>query len=113
MQHLVVNGPLEERNKILTTIKGNFVILSLDKFASNVVEKAIINCNDNYRKEILKILQSPHPQDSALRIGFVILARGQFSNYVIQRYLERSTRQIQESIMALIPEGGENFEIIK
>ena len=37
MQYLVVNGPLEEKNKILSSIKNNFVILSLDKFASNVV----------------------------------------------------------------------------
>lgn len=50
MQYLVVNGPLEERNKILASIKSNFILLSLDKFASNVVEKAIINCNDQYRR---------------------------------------------------------------
>ena len=60
IQYIVENGPLEEKNLIMVEIKNNFVELSLDKFASNVVEKAIINCNQNYRKEILKILQAPH-----------------------------------------------------
>lgn len=89
MQYLVVNGPLEEKNKILTSIKSNFVLLSLDKFASNVVEKAILNGTEQFKKEILKILESPHLMGSeeGAVIGFVILAKGQYSNYVIQRYL--------------------------
>ena len=113
MQYLVVHGPLEERNKILSDIKNNFVVLSLDKFASNVVEKAIINCNDQYRREILKILESPHVGEGNTQIGLVVLAKGQYSNYVVQRYLEYSNKQIQQGIMALICEGTLNFNCIK
>jgi len=40
-------------------VKSNFINLSLDKFASNVVEKAIRNSNDFYRKELLQVLQAP------------------------------------------------------
>ena len=43
----------------------------------------------------------------------MILARGQYSNYVIQRYLERSPRFIHQSILALIPEGSQNLVAIK
>ena len=56
MQYLVVHGPLEEKNKILDNVKSNFVVLSLDKFASNVVEKAILNGTEQLKKDILKIL---------------------------------------------------------
>lgn len=44
---------------MLTTVKNNFIALSLDKFASNVVEKAIRNSNDFYRKELLETLEAP------------------------------------------------------
>jgi pumilio RNA-binding family len=50
MQYVVEHGPLEEKNTVLATVKNNFIALSLDKFASNVVEKAIRNSNDFYRK---------------------------------------------------------------
>lgn len=59
MQYIVEHGPVEEKNAVLATVKGNFIALSLDKFASNVVEKAIRNSNDFYRKELLQVLQSP------------------------------------------------------
>lgn len=59
MQYIVEHGPVEEKNAVLATVKGNFINLSLDKFASNVVEKAIRNSNDFYRKELLQVLQAP------------------------------------------------------
>jgi len=37
-----------------------------------------------------------------VRIGLVVLAQGQYSNYVIQRFLEHSDRITQKHIMALL-----------
>ena len=37
MQYIVEHGPIEEKNAVLATVKANFIALSLDKFASNVV----------------------------------------------------------------------------
>jgi len=62
IQYILENGPLDEKNTILTSIRDNFVELSLDKFASNVMERAIIKSNSNYRKELLKILSLPHKE---------------------------------------------------
>lgn len=101
MQYIVEHGPVEEKNAVLATVKGNFINLSLDKFASNVVEKAIRNSNDFYRKELLQVLQAPSLNN---QIGLVVLAQGQYSNYVIQRFLEYCDRTTQKNIMALISE---------
>lgn len=43
----------------------------------------------------------------------MVLAQGQYSNYVIQRFLEYSDRQTQKNIMALISENSSNFNAIK
>lgn len=59
MQYIVEKGPNEEKNAVLSIVKDNFVSLSLDKFASNVVEKTIRSSNEFYRKEVLEILQEP------------------------------------------------------
>lgn len=116
MQYIVEHGPVEEKNAVLAVVKANFINLSLDKFASNVVEKAIRNSNDFYRKELLQVLQAPSLNNQYIlvlySIGLVVLAQGQFSNYVIQRFLEYCDRTTQKNIMALINEGS-NLTAIK
>ena len=73
IQHILEKGPPVEKEKVLSAIKQGFVDLSINKFArsdfllfdynlffnyfySNVTEKAVMFCSEEYRKDILTIL---------------------------------------------------------
>lgn len=46
MQHLIFKGSQETKEKIVKKILNNFVSLSNNKYASNVMEKIIINTSN-------------------------------------------------------------------
>ena len=46
MQHLIMKGSQKIKEEIMDQVKNDFVKLSNNKFASNVMEKIIINCSN-------------------------------------------------------------------
>ena len=46
MQHLIMKGSQKIKEEIMDQVKNDFVQLSNNKFASNVMEKIIINCSN-------------------------------------------------------------------
>ena len=60
IQHVLEHGrSQEDKNKIVRSIKGKVVDLSIHKFASNVVEKCLQHGSDRDRAEVIdEILES-------------------------------------------------------
>lgn len=52
MQHLIVKGSEKVRTQILSDITPDFINLSNNKFASNVMEKAVINSTATFRETV-------------------------------------------------------------
>ena len=54
IQHILENGKyIEDKNRIVKSIKGRVIELSNHKFASNVVEKCLQHGSDKDKKEII------------------------------------------------------------
>jgi len=60
IQHILEQGKnIEDKNRIVKSIKGKVIELSNHKFASNVVEKCLAHGSENDRREIIdEILKS-------------------------------------------------------
>lgn len=62
IQHVLEHGRNpEDKNKIVKSIKGNVIVLSNHKFASNVVEKCLEYGSEKDKKEIVdEIMESSY-----------------------------------------------------
>ena len=64
IQHVLEHGKSQEdKNKIVKRIKGNVIVLSNHKFASNVVEKCMEYGSDKDRKEIIDEIMENNYED--------------------------------------------------
>ena len=64
IQHVLERGKnQEDKNKIVARIKGNVILLSNHKFASNVVEKCLEHGTDKDRKEIIDEIMENNYED--------------------------------------------------
>jgi pumilio RNA-binding family len=101
MQHILEKGPPHEKEILLDTVKDNFIKLSLNKFASNVTEKSVINSSPEFRKELVNLLLKDNPDNTC---GLMQLMNHAFGNYVAQRLFEcgddNTRRRIYNKIQA-------------
>lgn len=65
--------------KLTPQFKGNYVILSTQKFSSHVVEKCLIYIADTRARIVQELLYVPH---------FERLLQDPYANYVVQKALE-------------------------
>lgn len=84
-QHIIERGSPADRSKVIDTVRGQVILLSKHKFASNVVEKCIAFGNPKERRDLI---------DEVLLIksdgqcGIPLLMKDQYGNYVLQKMLE-------------------------
>uniref|UniRef100_A0A1I8F7Z3 PUM-HD domain-containing protein n=1 Tax=Macrostomum lignano TaxID=282301 RepID=A0A1I8F7Z3_9PLAT len=83
IQHVLEHGKPEDKSRIVSLLRGKFISLSSHKFASNVVEKALI----------AEILDDPDPQ------ALYNMMKDQFANYVIQRMLDAADPGQRKALM--------------
>lgn len=101
IQHILTiskNSPdflISIKDKILNIISKNLLNFSKHKFASNVVEKAIINSNSQQQNLIIDQILPNFTIDQQSFIDsqppIIIMLKDQFANYVIQKMLIVST----------------------
>ncbi|MES1902316.1 MAG: hypothetical protein MHPSP_000948 [Paramarteilia canceri] len=86
VQHILENVHDETaKKKIVDLIISKFFELSCHKFASNVVEKVIVNCAPVVRKQIVNLLY-----DDMSSSSLFLLMKNQYANYVLQKLLDCS-----------------------
>jgi len=85
IQHMLEHGRTDDRRLILNIVASQIWILSCHKFASNVVEKAIIVSTPDERTPLLEAIVG-HPLD--VNPPLFTMMRDRYGNYIVQRLLE-------------------------
>lgn len=99
IQHVVEQGRPHERNQVFERLFPHIVVLSQNKFASNVVEKMLLHCEPEQRAGIVEeFLRQPAGTSPAPELSDDANARDQspleqmmqdqYGNYVVQKTLE-------------------------
>jgi hypothetical protein len=99
IQHVVEQGRPHERNQVFERLFPHIVVLSQNKFASNVVEKMLLHCEIEQRAAIVEeFLRQPPGAVAAPNLSDDANARDQtpleqmmqdqYGNYVVQKTLE-------------------------
>ncbi|KAF2471370.1 ARM repeat-containing protein [Lindgomyces ingoldianus] len=109
-QHVIEHGSPDDRAKLISLVKGQLLVFSKHKFASNVVEKCLIFGTDDQRREImLKVIEKPERGESTL----MMLIKDNYGNYVIQKILETICRKDYDELIAFLkPEMDKAKKII-
>jgi len=83
-------------NDILCLFDKKYYSLSLEKYASNVVERCITFGNDYQKKEIINEIVELVNRDEEIIINMV---RDKFANYVVQKIIEFSDGDIDAKVV--------------
>ncbi|WVQ98978.1 hypothetical protein IAU59_006110 [Kwoniella sp. CBS 9459] len=105
VQSVIVDGLPVDKDKVINVIKGNVVRLARHKFASNVVEKAIIHANEADRKLLIDELVNVKP-DGTNQVG--MLLRDAFGNFPLQTALkcapEGQRQELLDIVASILPQ---------
>jgi pumilio RNA-binding family len=99
VQHILEQGRnVEDKNKIVKSIKGKVIELSNHKYASNVVEKCLAHGSETDRREIIEEILRSNNYDLSEEItggqqlngALYAMMKDRYGNYVIQKCIEVS-----------------------
>ncbi|WVW82832.1 hypothetical protein I302_104844 [Kwoniella bestiolae CBS 10118] len=99
VQSVITEGAPADRDKVIEIIKGRVVSLARHKFASNVVEKAILSANDDDRKLLIDELVAVK-EDGSNQVG--MLLRDAFGNFPLQTALVAASAEQRQELLDLI-----------
>lgn len=91
IQHVIESGEKKDTDVILKVVLDNLIELSKHKFASNAVEKCIINLPVESRIEIYEtMLKDNLTKDGELleQSNLMLMMKDPFANYVVQKMVE-------------------------
>ena len=80
-------------------LKGRIYDMSVHKFASNVIEKALSYGTIEQRSEIIKEIIS---KDDLVHDSLLSMVKDKFGNYVVQKMIEYSDQKTKENIIKRI-----------
>ena len=87
-QGTMVHGSSWHRRRLCDAIKGHVAALSRHKFASNVMEKALLHADKADQQSLInEIMGEPNSAASSLSLPFLDLCSDPYGNYVLQRLL--------------------------
>eukprot|EP00397_Hematodinium_sp_SG-2012_P007940 GEMP01007991.1.p1 GENE.GEMP01007991.1~~GEMP01007991.1.p1 ORF type:complete len:592 (+),score=142.73 GEMP01007991.1:167-1942(+) len=96
VQHMLEHGRSHDRRLILEVVRTQILMLSCHKFASNVVEKAILCSSFDERAPLLHaIVGEPTDVNPAL----LTMMRDRYGNYIVQRLLELAQDSQREMLL--------------
>ncbi|XP_042418571.1 pumilio homolog 3-like isoform X1 [Zingiber officinale] len=98
VQHVLEHGNPDERSAIIKQLSGKIVQMSLQKFASNVVEKCLTFGSFEERQILVNEMLGSTDENEPLQA----MMKDQFANYVIQKVLETCDNQQREFIVSRI-----------
>ncbi|CAL9754359.1 unnamed protein product [Musa acuminata subsp. burmannicoides] len=98
VQHVLEHGKPSERSCIIKKLAGQIVQMSLQKFASNVVEKCLTFGSLEERQILVNEMLGSTDENEPLQA----MMKDQFANYVVQKVLETCDDQQRELILSRI-----------
>lgn len=82
IQNILINGPDEDRRLVTNEVLSNLLFYCKNKFASNVVEKALDYSAEDQKAKIVKRLTTSNDKGESAVIGLV---HDSYGNYVIRK----------------------------
>ncbi|WOL16563.1 hypothetical protein Cni_G25350 [Canna indica] len=98
IQHVLEHGKPSERSAIIKQLAGQIVQMSLQKFASNVIEKCLTFGSLEERQILVHEMLGSTDENEPLQA----MMKDQFANYVVQKVLETCDDQQRELILSRI-----------
>lgn len=107
IQWILQHGSKPDRDLVIGKARGNVLVLSRHKFASNVVEQVIRAASPEERCALIEEIIAPVDGTNAsvgeeAVEGAVVMMKDQYGNYVLQRFLEMSQGQQRARLVALV-----------
>ncbi|WWD01141.1 hypothetical protein V866_008080 [Kwoniella sp. B9012] len=99
VQSVITVGAPADRDKVIEVIKGKVLSLARHKFASNVVEKAILNASKDDQKLLIDELVGVK-EDGSNQVG--MLLRDAFGNFPLQTALVAASLEQRQELLDLI-----------
>lgn len=102
VQHVIEHGLPDDRAKMISLIRSQFLMFSKHKFASNVVERCLICGSEAERRQLVSTVITKNERGEN---NLLSLLKDGYGNYVVQKMLETLTRPDYEIFVdALKPE---------
>jgi pumilio RNA-binding family len=108
IQWILQNGSKPDRDFIIGKAKGNVLVLSRHKYASNVVEQIIRAASPEERYGLIEEIMTTVEETNASSVedamvgAAIVMMKDQYGNYVLQRFLELSQGQQRARLVALV-----------
>ncbi|KAI9347982.1 armadillo-type protein [Zopfochytrium polystomum] len=100
IQHLLEHGSPADKSHILKIVARNVHAMSVDQFASKVVEKGLKTCPKRDLYEIVDMVISPSRDNG--RPSILDMMNNQYANYVVQHILTLSDPHQRDACARLI-----------
>ncbi|POW19624.1 hypothetical protein PSHT_04464 [Puccinia striiformis] len=100
-QWIITDGKKEDAAAILAKVQGQVLLLSKHKFASNVVEKAILKSTDEQKKEMIDEILAVRT-DGTSTVG--IMLKDAFANFPLQKFLQAAKEPQRTQLFAEVGE---------
>jgi len=97
IQYVIANGTATDRHLLVSGLQGRMMAMAKHKYASNVVEKALLSCDQDVRRTLIDELL--HPQPGGIS-PILILMKDQYANYVLQTVLSVAEGSQKETLVS-------------
>ncbi|KAJ3356378.1 hypothetical protein HDU83_001169 [Entophlyctis luteolus] len=101
IQHLLDHGTPVDKSLIFKVVARNVYNMSVDQFASKVVEKVLKSCQRRELYDIVDVVINPVMRDNGCP-GILDMMNNQYANYVVQNILTLSEPSQREICVRLI-----------
>jgi len=99
IQHILEKGNVKDKSEIIKKVHGKLLQMSKHKFASNVVEKCVINGTKNDRQTFINEIIQTKPDGSSPLLAMI---KDQYANYVVQKMIEVGDSEQKELLISHI-----------
>lgn len=99
VQFVLEQGKPQDRNQVITKLRGQMLNMARHKFASNVCEKALVTAGIEERRILIDEIIMPKTDGVS---PIVSMMKDQFANYVLQRALTVAEPDQKEILIAKI-----------
>ncbi|KAI9341400.1 armadillo-type protein [Obelidium mucronatum] len=101
IQHLLDHGTPGDKSHIFKVVARNVYSMSVDQFASKVVEKVLKSCQRRELFDIVDVVISPVMRENCCP-GILEMMNNQYANYVVQHILTLSDPSQRDTCVRLI-----------
>lgn len=92
-------GSPADRERLVDAVRGQILLLSRHKFASNVCEKAIAAADSARKRSIVEEMLAPGSNGV---IPVTLMMKDQYANYVLQKAINLVDGDLSEALVAVV-----------